>query len=96
MNQVPEDIKKLVQAEKIILSKKSKEFVQYGFFTINDLIHSIFHGRVYKKERDELEQAKYKYTIVGPAISGELMYSCGKIITYNSKKYFIITFHEVR
>ncbi|MBU1752851.1 hypothetical protein KKG56_03190, partial [bacterium] len=38
----------------------------------------------------------YKYTIIGSAISGKSIYSCGKIVELLDKNYFIITFHETR
>lgn len=70
---------------------------QYGSeFSLEDLRHSIINGEVVKKEKDEKKAARYKYTIIGQAISGRPIYSTGKIITVDKKKYFIITFHDVR
>ena len=45
----------------------------------------------------EMGRAKFKYTIIGPDLSGRPVYSCGKMVKDEwEKEYFIITFHEAR
>ena len=97
MRAVPESIKKLIRAERIAFSKKARSVLFSGILSLDDLICSILNGSVVKRERDELKRAKFKYTIIGPALSGKLVYSCGKIVKdEREKEYFVITFHEVR
>lgn len=56
--------------------------------------NAIIYGKLIKKERDETGVAKYKYTIIGPALDGDPLYCCGKIRKRRSgEEYFIITFH---
>lgn len=97
MNPVPRSIKELVQKEQIGYSDKAYDSLLEGLFSLDDLIYSIINGAVVKKERDETRKARYKYTIIGPALGDRLIYSCGKIIEHKGRKqYFIITFHEER
>ena len=91
---VPENIKKLVAAEQLSFAEKAIEQLYRGPFDIEDLKNSILFGTVIKKERDETGIAKFKYVIIGPAISGALVYSCGKVRKRAGQEYFIITFHE--
>jgi len=94
--QVPQEILRLIQQRRYLFSSKARDQLNDGRFLTEDLVHSIIHGRVTKKERDETGKARYKYTIIGPAISGEQIYSCGKIVHLDRKTYFVITFHESR
>lgn len=97
MNPVPRSITKLVRNEKIAFSRKAQDTLFSGQLTLDDLIGSILNGWVVKKERDETRKSKFKYTIVGPTLSGKPAYSCGKIVKYGAEtQYFIITFHEAR
>lgn len=76
-------------------SAKASRALREGRFSLDDLIGSILNGAVVKKERDETGKARYKYTIIGPALGGRRLYSCGKVIEYEGgKRFFIITFHE--
>lgn len=93
---VPEKIRKLVAEERLSFSEKAIWQLYHGPFDIEDLKNSILFGTVLKKERDEVGAAKFKYAIMGPAISGALVYSCGKIRKRAGQEYFIITFHEAR
>lgn len=92
--QVPDEIQYLVNRDCIIFSRKANYFLKAGRFSFDDLKNSLLNGYVRKKERDETGEARYKYTIIGPALSGEEIYSCGKIVRRKGKQYFIITFHE--
>jgi len=97
MKPVPESIKKLIRAERIAFSKKARSVLFSGILTLDDLICSILNGSVVKREKDEMKRAKFKYTIIGPALSGSPVYSCGKIVKdEREKEYFIITFHKAR
>lgn len=61
-----------------------------------DLEHSVLHGSVRKKEKDETGMSRYKYTIVGPSPSGRAVYSCGKVVTDDDgKTYLFITAHDL-
>ncbi|MCI0695599.1 hypothetical protein L0337_26790 [candidate division KSB1 bacterium] len=91
---VPEEIIYLVERDFLIFSQKAEHLLEIGRFSFDDLKHSLLNGYVRKKERDEIGEARYKYTIIGPARSGEAIYSCGKIVRRHGKQYFIITFHE--
>ena len=93
---VPKRILELVMAKRIAFSGKAQWQLATGFFDFDDLINSILNGAVTKKERDEKKQAKYKYTIIGPSLSGQPLYSCGKIIGKTQKVYLVITFHKAR
>lgn len=96
MKIVPTQIKELIKQHRVILSGKARQQLTTGRFDTDDLLNSILCGDLVKKEKDEQNQARYKYTIIGPACSGEQLYSCGKIITMLEKTYFVITFHEAR
>jgi hypothetical protein len=70
---VPGRILELVTAKQVAFSGKAQRQLATGPFAFDDLVNSIFHGAVTKKERDEKKQAKYKYTIIGPFLSGLLL-----------------------
>jgi len=91
---VPKQIKVLVEREAMLLSEKAQNQLDAGPFSFDDLKHSLLHGEVKKKERDEQKKAKYKYTIVGPSEGGQTIYSCGKVMKADGNVYFVITFHE--
>lgn len=96
MKIVSKQIKDLVKKRRVIFSNKARHQLDVDKFDSDDLINSILHGKVVKKEKDERREAQYKYTIIGPARSGVSIYSCGKIAKVLKKNYFIITFHETR
>lgn len=96
MKSIPKQIKNLVKSHKIIFSGKARHQFDTGDFDTDDLINSITHGEMLKKEKDETEKSQYKYTIVGSSCSGASIYSCGKIVKLFEKNYFIITFHKTR
>jgi len=91
---IPAEIIYLVEHDFVLFSQKAEHLFEIGRFSFEDLKHSLLNGYVRKKERDETGEARYKYTIIGPARSGEAIYSCGKIVHRQRKQYFIITFHE--
>ena len=93
--EIPINIIKLISRNKFGFSEKAYNQLFEGRYGLDDLKNSILYGRLIKRERDEIGIASYKYIIIGPSKSGDLIYSCGKIIYRNEKKYFIITFHEV-
>jgi hypothetical protein len=97
MNPVPRSIIQLIRNEQISFSQKAQGVLYSGQLTLDDLISSILNGSVAKRERDETGRSRFKYTIIGPTLSGKFAYSCGKIVKYgNETEYFIITFHEAR
>jgi len=96
MFSVPEQILDLVNRRQVIFSGKARYQLDTGEFDTDDLIYSILHGQVVKKERDELRTSRYKYTIIGKSISGKSLYSCGKVVELLDRNYFILTFHEAR
>lgn len=96
MRQVPKQIAGLVKDHLVLFSAKARYQLDTGIFDTDDLIHSLLYGKVVKKEKDEQQVSRYKYTIVGPSCSGVSIYSCGKITNLLKKAYFIITFHETR
>lgn len=96
MRVVPKQIIKLSKERLVLFSGKAQHQLDIGIFDTDDLIHSIIHGKVMKKEKDERKESLYKYTIIGPSLSGTSIYSCGKIVKLLKKTYFIITFHEER
>ena len=93
--EIPISIIKLISKNQFGFSEKAFLQLFDGRFDLEDLKNSILYGRLIKKERDEAGASAYKYIILGPSKSGELIYSCGKIIRRNGKEYFLITFHEV-
>jgi hypothetical protein len=60
----------LVAARRVLFSAKAQRQLDTGRYSIEDLVHSILYGRVRKKERDELRETRYKYTIIGPSVGG--------------------------
>jgi hypothetical protein len=93
--EIPITIIKLISKNQFGFSEKAYRQLFDGRFDLLDLKNSILYGRLIKKERDAESSSAYKYIIIGPSKSGELIYSCGKIIRANGKEYFLITFHEV-
>jgi hypothetical protein len=91
---VPKHIRGLVEREDLLLSEKAQGQLDTGPFSFDDLKHSLLHGEVRKKERDERKKAKYKYMIISPSESGRAIYSCGKVMRIDRTVYFVITFHE--
>lgn len=94
MTPVPEKIQWLVTRGYIEFSEKGYRQLFAGPYDEDDVKNAILLGGVIKKERDETRVAKYKYTIIGPALNGAPLYCCGKIRKKDSgEEYFIITFH---
>jgi len=95
MTPVPEKILWLASRGFIEFSGKGYQPLFEGPFEEDDVKNAILLGKVRKKERDETKIAKYKYTIVGPALNGIPLYCCGKIRQNDfGEEYFIITFHD--
>jgi len=93
--EIPLSVIKLVSRNDFGFSNKAYNQLYEGRYDLKDLKNSILYGRLIKKERDKVGVSSFKYVIIGPSKSGELIYSCGKIIKRNGKEFFIITFHEV-
>ena len=93
--EIPITIIKLISKNQFGFSEKAYRQLFDGRFDLLDLKNSILYGRLIKKERDAESTSAYKYIIIGPSKSGELIYSYGKILRTNGKEYFLITFHEV-
>jgi hypothetical protein len=93
---VPRTIVELVAARRLLFSAKAQRQLDTGRYSLEDLLHSILYGKIHKKERDELKEARDKYTIIGPSVGGPAVYSCGKIVTREGKRYLILTFHAAR
>ena len=97
MAPVPEKILRLVSRGYIEFSGKGYQQLFAGPYDEDDVKNAILCGTVIKKERGETKVAKYKYTIIGPALDGAPLYCCGKIRKKASgEEYFIITFHDDR
>lgn len=96
MKEVPQEIIMLVKSRQVLLSGKARHRLDTDLFDTDDLIYSIAHGKILKKEKDEQGVSRYKYTVIGPSRGGNPIYSCGKVVQLNKKSYFIITFHEAR
>lgn len=90
---VPDNIINLVKTDKVIFSFKAELALANGRYDYYDFLNSILKGTIKKKEKDEQKQSRYKYTIIGPALDGSMLYSCGKIVQDEEKIYFVITFH---
>jgi hypothetical protein len=92
-------IKELIVSRKYQYSAKVHNFIQEGYFDIEDIEHCILSARVITKvEPDELETATdgRKYTIIGVDAEGVSFYTCGKLIRNEEAQqiYFFITAHE--
>lgn len=72
---VPEKTKRLVVAGRISFSAKAIYQLVWRPFEFEDLARSMLVGEVIRKERDERGVANFKYTVIGPAISGQRIYS---------------------
>lgn len=97
MAPVPDKVRWLVSRGYIEFSGKGYKQLFVGPYDEDDVKNAILFGKVIKKERDETKVAKYKYTIIGPAVDGTPLYCCGKIRKKSSdEEYFIITFHGDR
>lgn len=92
--EVPQDIKKLIYEKKISFSQKAIRYLTVSRYSLADFENAVLFGELKKKEKDEHNVSKYKYTIIGPANNGDLLYTCGKIIELEGKNYFFITLHE--
>ena len=92
--EVPKNILNLIKMNKITFSKKSINYLLQNKYSIIDFKNSVINGYIKKKERDELHISNYKYTIIGPALNGQKLYTCGKIISIEDKQYFFITLHK--
>lgn len=92
-------IKELVVSRKYQYSAKVQNFIQDGYFDIEDIERCILSASVISKvEPDELETATdgCKYTIIGVDADGVSFYTCGKLIRNEEAQeiYFFITAHE--
>lgn len=92
--EVPQEIKKLIYDKKISFSHKAIRYITESKYSLSDFENAILSGELKKKEKDELNISKYKYTIIGPAKNGNILYTCGKIIELEGKNYFFLTLHE--
>lgn len=94
MKPVPESIRRLAAQGNVALSDKAERRLADDGFSFDDLLTSIIEGSVVKKEIDQTGVARYKYVIIGPSLSGRLVYSCGKVVSSNEgQEYFVITAH---
>ncbi|MBU0700483.1 hypothetical protein KKE26_04200 [bacterium] len=57
---VHEQIISLVKKRQVVFSEKARYQLDTGEFDTEDLVHSIIHGQIVKKERDELRVSQYK------------------------------------
>jgi hypothetical protein len=94
-------IKALVSEGRYQYSAKVQEFIENGFFELEDLERCILSSRnIQKVEADDLGVSVdgNKYTVVGLDTHGFSFYTCGKIIRVpdDDKLYFFITAHEQR
>ncbi|MBI4870417.1 MAG: hypothetical protein HY814_02495 [Candidatus Riflebacteria bacterium] len=91
---VPELLKRLVLADRVALSAKTRLLIRTSSLRVEDVLHAILEGRLVKRERDELSKIRWKYTVIGPALGGRAVYCCGKVLEdEDGKMYFIITAH---
>ena len=91
---VSENICSLIRTNKITFSKKAISYIAQNKYSLIDFKNAVLNGYMKKKEKDETNISDYKYTILGPALNGKELYTCGKIILMDGKKYFFITIHE--
>ncbi len=93
-----EEIKQLVAQGRYRYSRKVRDFIEDGFFDVEDLEHCILSAtKIYKSERDELGQAIHgmKHVIVGKDTHGQLFYTVGKVMPGPQERfYFYITAHQ--
>lgn len=92
-------IKELVASRKYQYSTKVQNFIQEGYFDLEDIERCILSATaITKVEPDELETAtdRCKYTIIGVDAEGVSFYTCGKLIRNEEAQqiYFFITAHE--
>lgn len=90
----PENIINLIKRKRVSFSNKALKYLYSGKYSLADISNSIILGNLKKKEKDEQGKSKYKYTIIGPALNGDLIYTCGKILKLEGKNYFFITIHK--
>ena len=92
------EIKRLVAEGKYRYSYNVRTFIEEGFFGEEDLVQCILSARrIFKRERDELKQAKHgmKYVILGRDTYGRPFYTVGKILSApQDRVYFYITAHQ--
>jgi hypothetical protein len=86
-------IRKLVREEQVLFSAKANRQFQEEPWEYEDFVHSVMKGKIHKKQKDEKKESGYKYTLIGPALDGSLLYSTGKIVQDHGRAYFVITFH---
>lgn len=92
------DIKQLVAQGRYRYSRKVQDFIEDGFFDVEDVVHCILSAaKIYKQERDELRQAVHgmKYVILGRDTHGRPFYTVGKVLQRpEGQFYFYITAHQ--
>lgn len=85
---VPFKILSLVKRNKIIFSR---HFVYDKNLSVADVENAILNAFYCEKQKDALKQAKYKYCIYGPSVTGDPIVVVGKIITIEENVFFVIT-----
>ncbi len=91
---VPEPIKELVRNGLVMMSKKTRQILLESTLELEDIYQSVLEGCVVKRESDETNESRWKYTVIGPSRTGRRVYSAGKICeTPSGKRYFLITTH---
>lgn len=87
-------IQNLVRRKHYRMSGKVYRRIASGVFSRKDVEHSILHGRIRKKLKDELDEAidGKKYVICGPSLNGLAFDTAGMIIEFDDgDKYFFLT-----
>jgi hypothetical protein len=89
----------LITVEAIQYTSEALESLELGLCCVEDIDSAILNGCVKKKERDELKQSLdgWKYTFLGPDVSGYEFYCCGKLMrTGKGDVFLVITAHDAR
>jgi hypothetical protein len=92
-------IKELIAARKYQYSAKVQNFIQEGYFDLEDMERCILSASVITKVEPDEQGASAdgsKYTIIGLDTAGMNFYTCGKLIRNEESQefYFFITAHE--
>ena len=90
-------IKYLVDRYEFDWSAKVNQYMEDGWYDVEDLRLCVMKGSIHKTERDERADSagNKKYVIIGHDTKGYEFYTVGKIKrTAEGKTYFFITAHQ--
>lgn len=90
---VPPEIRRMAREGRLRLSDETIEYIETTTIDVDDIENALNTGELIKKEKDEKNEAPWKYTVIGPGVSGKRVYCAGKIRHVRLDEFFVITAH---